>query len=98
MKDGRRLCCDAGIAEVVSLPMVETEDRWQQTTPQWPIMHAVLQGITRDEMLARQQSGHVQVVYAPDKEGARRGLFAKAAAMRELGLEVAICGNISGER
>ena len=98
VEDERRLCCDAGIAEVVSLPMTETEARWQQTTPQWPIVHAVLQGITRDEMMARHPSGSVQVVYAPDKEGARRGLFAKAAAMRELGLEVAIRGNISGER
>ena len=98
VEDERRLCCDMGIAEVVSLPVTETENRWQQTTPPWPIMHAVLQGITRDEMMARHKDGHIQVVYAPDKEGARRGLFAKAAAMRELGMEVAICGNISGER
>ena len=98
VEDERRLCCDAGIAEVVSLPMTETEARWQGTTPEWPVMHAVFQGITRDEMLARHPSGGVQVVYAPDKEGARRGLFAKAAALRELGLEVSIRGNISGER
>ncbi len=98
VEDERTLRYDTGIAEVVSLPVTETEDRWQQTTPQWPIMHAVLQGITRDQMMARHPGNHLQVVYAPDKEGARRGLFAKAAAMRELGLEVAICGNISGER
>lgn len=98
VEDEKTLKYDAGIAEVVSLPVLETEDRWQQAATQWPIMHVVFQGITRDQMLARQQAGQVQVVYAPDKEGARRGLFAKAAAMRELGLEVAICGNISGER
>jgi hypothetical protein len=34
------------------------------------------------------------VVYAPDLEAAKRGLFTKAAAMQELGMEVAICGNI----
>jgi len=34
------------------------------------------------------------VVYAPDKAGAKKGLFAKAAAMDELGLEVAICGEV----
>ena len=96
--DERRLCCDTGIAEVVSLPVTGTEDRWQQTTPQWAIMHMVLQGVTRDQMLARHKSSHLQVAYAPDKDGARRGLFAKAAAMRELGMEVSICGNISGER
>jgi hypothetical protein len=25
-------------------------------TPQWPIMHLVLQGITRDQMMARRKS------------------------------------------
>lgn len=89
---------DAGIAEVLSLPMTETEDRWQQTFPRQPILHVVLQGISPEQMLGRHPSDRVQVVYGPDKDGARRGLFAKAAAMRELGLEVAICGNISGER
>jgi hypothetical protein len=88
-----RLNCDMGLAEVVSLPTEETEERWRLTTPQWPIMHAVLKGVTRDQMMARHKSNHIQVVYAPDRVGARRGLFAKAAAMRELGLRVSICGD-----
>ena len=85
---------DTGLGEVVDLPAAETQDRWQQTTPQWPIMHVVLQGITRDQMMARHQANHIQVVYAPDKQSARRGLYAKAAAMAEMGLEVALCGTI----
>jgi hypothetical protein len=89
-----RLKFDTGLAEVVELPSAETDDRWRQTTPQWPIMHAVLQGITRDQMMARHQANHIQVVYAPDRESARHGLFAKAAAMAELELEVALCGTI----
>ena len=59
-----------------------------------PIMHAVLKGITRDQMMARHKSNHIQVVYAPDRKSARHGMFAKAAAMRELGLEVYFCGKI----
>jgi hypothetical protein len=89
-----RLCYDLGLAEVVELPAEETEDRWQSTTPQWPIMHAVLQGISRDQMMARHASNHIQVVYAPTKEAARHGLFAKAAAMHELGLKVSLCGHV----
>ena len=85
---------DTGLAEVVSLPAEETEDRLRLTTPQWPIMHAVLQGVTRDQMMARHKANHIQVVYAPDKAGARKGLYAKAAAMRELGLKVSFCGDI----
>jgi hypothetical protein len=89
-----KLKYDIGLAEAISLPEEETEERWRLTTRQWPIMHAVLKGVTRDQMMARHQSNHVQVVYAPDAEGARRGLFAKAAAMDELGLDVYVCGEV----
>jgi hypothetical protein len=51
--DGR-LHCDLGLAKVVKLPEAETERRWRETTPQWPIMHAVLQGISRDQMIHNQ--------------------------------------------
>jgi hypothetical protein len=91
---GGNLRCDLGLARSVALPPEESAARWRLTTPQWPMMHLVLQGITRDQMMARHKSNHIQVVYAPDKAGARRGLFAKAAALRELGLIVAFCGEI----
>lgn len=87
-----KLKCDLGLAKVVELPPSETEERLRLTTPQWPIMHAVIEGVTRDQMMARHKSNHIQVVYAPDHGAAKRGLLAKAAAMRELGLEVALCG------
>jgi len=89
-----KLKYDTGLAEVVKLPAMETENRLQLTTPQWPIMHAVFQGISRDQMMARHKSNHIQVVYAPDRASAKNGLFAKAAAMAELGLEVSICGKV----
>jgi hypothetical protein len=57
-------------------------------------MHAVLQGITRDQMMARHKANHIQVAYAPDKSAARRALFAKAAAMDELGINVSLCGEV----
>ncbi len=91
--DGR-LKFDTGLGEVVRLPKRETEDRWQQTTPQWPIMHATLKGITRDQMMARHKANHIQVAYAPDRAWAKRALLAKAAAMQALGLEVFICGTL----
>jgi hypothetical protein len=85
---------DTGLAEAVELPQEETDDRWRQTTSQWPIMHAVLSGVTRDQMMARHKSNHIQVVYAPDRAGAVRGLYAKAAAMQALGLDVSVCGEV----
>lgn len=88
------LHCDVGVAEVVKLPEAETQRRWQETTPQWPIMHTVFQGITRDQMMARHQSNHLQVVYTPNEKQAHRAARIKAAAMRELGLSVSLCGEV----
>ena len=89
-----KLHCDLGVAEVVKLPSKETERRWRETTPQWPIMHAVLDGITRDQMMARHKSNHIQVVYAPNRKHAHRACRTKAAMLAELGLEVHLCGNV----
>ena len=91
--DGR-LHADLGVAEVVKLPPAETARRWRETTPQWPIMHAVLQGITRDQMMARHKANHIQVVYAPNEKSAHRACRIKAALLAELGLEVHLCGRV----
>lgn len=86
------LHCDLGIGKVAALPPEETERRWEMTTPQWPIMHGVLEGVSRDQMMARHKANHIQVVYAPDREKALEACYAKAAAMNELGIKTALCG------
>ena len=83
---------DLGRAGVVELPQEETERRWQATTPQWPIMHAVTYGVSRDQMMARHKSNHLQVAYANSAAEADKALLAKAAFADALGLEVALCG------
>jgi hypothetical protein len=95
--DGR-LHCDLGVARVVELPAKETERRWRETTSQWPIMHAVLDGITRDQMMARHKSNHIQVVYAPNERQAHRALRIKAVMLAELGLDVHLCGRVESGR
>ncbi|MBI3678821.1 MAG: fucose isomerase [Acidobacteria bacterium] len=89
-----RLKADIGRAGVVELPPEETERRWRITTPQWPIMHAVTYGITRDQMMARHKSNHIQVAYAPDAALANHALAVKAAMFAALGLEVSVCGQL----
>jgi hypothetical protein len=91
VEDGR-LKMDIGRAGVVQLPAEETERRWQATTPQWPIMHAVTYGVSRDQMMARHKSNHIQVAYANSAAEADRAALAKAAMADALGLEVALCG------
>jgi hypothetical protein len=59
-------------------------------------MHAVLYGISRDQMMARHKANHIQVAYAPDAAAANHALGVKAAFLREAGLEVSICGSETG--
>ncbi len=94
--EGGKLQVDLGRATAVCLPPEENERRWRMTNPEWPIMNAVLHGITRDQMMARHKSNHIQVAYAPDNDGANQALAAKAVTFRELGLEVSICGSNHG--
>jgi L-fucose isomerase-like protein len=94
--DNGVLKADMGRAGVRQLPQEETERRWRITTPQWPIMHAVTYGVSRDQMMARHKANHVQVAYAPDAAAANVALAAKAAMFRELGLDVSICGTNNG--
>ncbi len=89
-----KLHCDLGLGEAVALPEGETEERWRLTTPEWPVMHLVMRGVTRDQFMARHKANHVQVVYAPDRAGARKALYAKAAAMDAMGIHVSLCGEI----
>jgi hypothetical protein len=95
MESGK-LRADLGRAGVVELPLEETKRRWQMTTPQWPIMHAVTYGVTRDQMTGRHKANHIQVAYAPDAESANLALAAKAAAFRDLGIDVSVCGTQNG--
>jgi L-fucose isomerase, C-terminal domain len=87
-----KLKMDIGRAHVAELPREETERRWRDTTPQWPIMHGVLHGVTRDQMMARHKANHIQVAYANSAEEADLALATKAALAAELGLEVSLCG------
>jgi len=83
---------DLGRGKVVALPRAETERRWQATTPQWPIMHAVTYGVSRDQMMARHKANHIQVAYARDAQAADECLMAKAAMAAALGMKVSLCG------
>jgi hypothetical protein len=90
-KDGK-LQVDMGRASAIELPAKETERRLKSVTSQWPIMHVLLHGISRDQFMARHPANHVNVAYAESAAGADALLAAKAAMMSELGLEVHLCG------
>ncbi|RPI92034.1 MAG: fucose isomerase, partial [Chloroflexi bacterium] len=83
---------DLGRATAVHLPLEETQRRWNLTSPPWPIMHAVLHGVNRDQLMARHKANHIQVAYAPTAADADRALAAKAAMFNAMGLHVHLCG------
>ncbi|MBK7404665.1 MAG: fucose isomerase [Phycisphaerales bacterium] len=86
------LCMDLGRGTALALPESEMRRRWESTTRQWPIMNAVLHGVSRDQLMAKHQSNHIQVVYAPDAASADRAMAAKAAMAHGLGIRVNLCG------
>ena len=89
-----RLHLDIGRGHAVELPPDETERRWRATNPEWPMMHAVLDGVSRNQFMARHKANHVQVAYAPDGATADRALVAKATVFDRLGVKVHLCGNV----
>jgi hypothetical protein len=90
--EGGALHADIGRATAVSLPQAETDRRWRETTPQWPIMHTVLHGVSQNQLMARHRANHVNVAYAPSAELADKALATKAAMLAELGITVHVCG------
>lgn len=57
-------------------------------------MHAVLYGVSRDQLMAKHKSNHITVSYAPDAKTANEILFAKASVANSLGFKVYLCGSI----
>jgi hypothetical protein len=93
IQDGT-LHVDIGRGTVVALPAEEMQFRWRSTTPQWPIMSAILHGVSRDQLMARHRANHIQVAYAPSAELADKALSAKAAMFVEMDIIVHLCGDV----
>jgi hypothetical protein len=91
--EGGELHADIGHATVVELPPAETDRRWQLVTSQWPVMHAVLEGVSRDQFMARHRANHLNVAYTPSRIDAEKAVAAKASMMAEMGIQVHLCGS-----
>lgn len=89
--DGR-LNMDIGRGKAIDLPEQECRRRLDATTSVWPLMNAVTYGVSRDQLMAKHQANHIQVVYADSAESADQAAYARAAMARELGMQVHFCG------
>lgn len=86
-----RISMDLGRGRVVTLPEMETERRWRSITYEWPLMHAVLDGVTRNQFMARHKANHIQVAYARTAVDADRAMMAKAMLAKKLGITCYLC-------
>ena len=55
------LHCDMGLGASVTVPDEVARENWRLTTSQWPMMHMVMRGITRDQFMALHKANHIQV-------------------------------------
>jgi hypothetical protein len=87
-----RLKMDLGRGESIALPTEESQRRWNATSPEWPMMHLVTYGVSRDQMMAKHKANHIQVAYGRDAASADAALLAKASMACALGMDVCLCG------
>lgn len=90
--ENNELWCDIGTGRCVELPDEETDRLWKLTDPQWPVMHGVLDGVSRDQMMAKHKANHIQVVYVDVDYDVRKAAEIKAATLESLGIKVNFCG------
>lgn len=57
-----------GTGRAFELPQSEFQRRLDATTPQWPLMNVVLDGVGRDDLMAGHESNHVTVAYVPEDQ------------------------------
>ena len=93
--ENNHLWMDIGRGSVVELPDAETKRRWDSTTPQWPIMHAITHGVSRDQMMSKHKSNHIQVYYCENAEMADKSFEVKSVMAYSVGINVRICGDTS---
>ncbi len=90
-----KLHVDLGRGTCIEMPEEEVQRRLDSTNPEWPIMNATLHGVTRDQMMARHKSNHLNVAYATDADTADKALVAKAAMFEAMGYEVHLAGDVN---
>ncbi|MCE0495632.1 hypothetical protein [Vibrio salinus] len=56
-----------GTGHAVELPEAEFQRRLNATTSEWPLMNCVLDGVSRDELMAGHQSNHITVAYVDEQ-------------------------------
>ena len=64
--EGTTVHLHVGTAHAVELPAQEFQRRLAATTREWPLLNCVLDGVSRDQLMAGHQSNHITVAYVDE--------------------------------
>lgn len=64
--EGTQVVMHIGTGTGVELPEAEFERRRRATNYEWPLLNAVLDGVSRDDLMAGHQSNHLTIAYVDD--------------------------------
>jgi hypothetical protein len=64
--EGTRVVLHIGTGTAVELPTQEFQRRLAATTKEWPLLNCVLDGVSRDQLMAGHQSNHISVAYVDE--------------------------------
>ncbi|WJV53844.1 signal transduction protein [Prodigiosinella aquatilis] len=66
--EGTQVIMHIGTGTAVELPPAEFERRRRATNYEWPLLNAVLDGVSRDDLMAGHQSNHLTVAYVDEAQ------------------------------
>ena len=66
--EGTEVVMHVGTGHAVELPAAEFERRRRATSWEWPLLNCVLDGVSRDQLMAGHQSNHITIAYVDESE------------------------------
>ena len=66
--EGTEVVLHVGTGHAVELPAAEFERRRRATSWEWPLLNCVLDGVSRDQLMAGHQSNHITIAYVDEGE------------------------------
>jgi hypothetical protein len=66
--EGTQVVMHIGTGHAVELPAAEFERRRRATSWEWPLLNCVLDGVSRDQLMAGHQSNHITIAYVDEAE------------------------------
>ena len=79
--EGTQVVLHVGTGHAVELPAAEFERRRRATSWEWPLLNCVLDGVSRDQLMAGHQSNHITIAYV-DEDAARTTCCARSSPRR----------------